>query len=117
MIVGRASHRTSTDSLIETAQFNLLMELAKERFDFIVLDTPPILPVVDAQYLATRADIVALVVHWASTSQRDARSAINDLRTTAGNDLLIAGILSKAELGVGSYRNKYNSYYYYTAES
>ena len=117
MIVGRASHRTSTDSLIETAQFNLLMELAKERFDFIVLDTPPILPVVDAQYLATRADIVTLVVHWASTSQRDARAAINDLRTTAGNDLLIAGVLSKAELGVGSYRNKYNSYYYYTAES
>ncbi len=117
MIVGRASHRTSTDSLIETAQFNLLMELAKERFDFIVLDTPPILPVVDAQYLATRADIVTLVVQWASTSQRDVRSAINDLRTTAGNDLLIAGVLSKAELGVGSYRNKYNSYYYYTAES
>jgi len=117
MIVGRNSHRTSTDSLIETAQFNLLIELAKERFDLIVLDTPPVLPVVDAQYLATRADIVALVVHWASTSQRDVRSAINDLRTTAGNEVPIAGILSKAELGVGSYRNKYNSYYYYTPES
>lgn len=117
MIVGRASHRTSTDSLIETAQFNLLIELAKERFDFIILDTPPVLPVVDAQYLATRADLVALVVHWASTSQRDVRSAINDIRTTAGNDVLIAGILSKAELGVGSYRNKYNSYYYYAPET
>jgi len=117
MIVGRNSHRTSTDSLIETAQFNLLIELAKERFDLIILDTPPVLPVVDAQYLATRADLVALVVHWASTSQRDVRSAINDLRTTAGNEIPIAGILSKAELGVGSYRNKYNSYYYYTPES
>ena len=117
MIVGKNTHRTSTDSLIETAQFNLLMELAKERFEIIVLDTPPILPVVDAQYLATRADIVTLVVHWASTSQRDVRSAINDLRTTAGDELPIAAVLSKAELGVGSYRNKYNSYYYYAPES
>ena len=117
MIVGKNTHRTSTDSLIETAQFNLLMELAKERFEIIVLDTPPILPVVDAQYLATRADIVTLVVHWASTSQRDVRAAINDLRTTAGDDLPIAAVLSKAELGVGSYRNKYNSYYYYAPES
>lgn len=117
MIVGKTSHRTSTDSLIETAQFNLLMELAKERFEIIVLDTPPILPVVDAQYLATRADIVALVVLWASTSQRDVRAAVNDLRTTAGDDLPIAALLSKAKLGVGSYRNKYKGYYYYAPET
>ncbi|WP_237153130.1 GumC family protein [Oryzibacter oryziterrae] len=112
MILGTKKHRTPTDSLIETAQFNLLMELARERFEIIILDTPPILPVVDAQYLATRADVVTLVVHWASTSQREVRSALNDLKTTVGDDLLIAGVLSKAELGVGSYRNKYNSYYY-----
>jgi len=38
-------------------------------FDYIVMDAPPLLPVVDALALATVADKILVVVEWRQTSR------------------------------------------------
>lgn len=112
MILGSRPNRVPTDSLIESGRFKRLIGLVRERFDVVVLDTPPVLPVVDSQYLANYADFVVLVVRYASTSQREVRSAISDLRNAVGDKLVIGAILNRTEGSAAGYRGKYQGYYY-----
>jgi Mrp family chromosome partitioning ATPase len=73
--------RDETDAFLKTLT---------ERFDYVILDTPPILGVADARILATKADRVLYAVHWNRTPLRTAQSAI-DILNECGAD--IAGAL------------------------
>jgi polysaccharide biosynthesis transport protein len=67
----------------------VLKELA-ERFDYVILDAPPILGVADARILAAKADRVLYLVQWNKTPLRAAQSAIDILQECGAN---IAGAL------------------------
>jgi cellulose biosynthesis protein BcsQ len=51
-----------------------LLAAVRERYDLVVLDTPPVLPVADALVLAQQADATLMVVRWEKT----ARPAVQD---------------------------------------
>ncbi len=53
---------------------------ARRRFDFIILDSPPVLPVSDPRYLAEVADAVLFVVRAGETSGRLLSRSLNLLR-------------------------------------
>ncbi|WP_181705735.1 GumC family protein [Chthonobacter rhizosphaerae] len=112
MILGSRPNRVPTDSLIESGRFKRLINLVRDRFDVVVLDTPPVLPVVDSQYLASYADLAVLVVRYASTSQREVRAAVSDLRAAGGDQLVIGAVLNQTEGGATGYRGKYQGYYH-----
>ena len=46
-----------------------LIEVLRGEFDYIVMDGPPLLPVVDALALATVADKILVIVEWCQTSR------------------------------------------------
>jgi polysaccharide biosynthesis transport protein len=46
-----------------------LVEVLRGEFDYIVMDGPPLLPVVDALALATVADKILVIVEWCQTSR------------------------------------------------
>lgn len=48
--------------LLSSDQMADLLKTARERFDMVIVDTPPIMSVTDAQIVATRSDGVVLVV-------------------------------------------------------
>jgi Mrp family chromosome partitioning ATPase len=74
---------------------DLIAELRGE-FDYIVMDTSPLLPVVDALALATVADKVLLIVGWGSTPRASISEAFKILRPEADR---VAGIvLNKVDL-------------------
>jgi exopolysaccharide transport family protein len=88
---------------------DLIAEL-RDEFDYIVMDTSPLLPVVDALALATVADKVLMVVEWGQTPRASISEAFKVLRPEAHR---IAGIvLNKVDLkqlqGYG-YRYHYRS--------
>ncbi|WP_182113263.1 MULTISPECIES: polysaccharide biosynthesis tyrosine autokinase [unclassified Actinotalea] len=60
------------------AMRELVTEL-RGRFETIVVDTPPVLPVTDASVVATHADIVVLVVRYGGTTREQARAAVEGL--------------------------------------
>ncbi len=57
-----------------------LIELLQARFDIVLIDAPPLLPVTDAAVLATRAEGVLLVARVGRTSREQLRRAAEALR-------------------------------------
>lgn len=59
-----------------------LVEGLRDRYDVIVIDTPPVLAVADAATLAALADGVLLAVRWDRTPARALAAALASLRRT-----------------------------------
>ncbi len=70
------------DLLSSQAMQKIVTQL-REKFDFIVIDSPPVLPVNDAKILSRLADTVLFVVRWERTPREAILSsirALNDVR-------------------------------------
>jgi len=102
---------TPSDQLVLGRSFEEVIEQARAGFDIVVLDTPPILPVVDGSYIAQFADVIAFVVRWASTSQSEARSALRILQDARQRDTELLAVLNQKEVARSSYHAKYDGYY------
>lgn len=111
LIMGARESTTPTDQLVMGAAFAGLIESASANYDIVVLDTPPIGAVVDALYLARHADVVALVVQWASSGQDEVRSALRSLTESKRPGTDVVAILNGVESGFGSYDRRYAGYY------
>ncbi|MCK9922150.1 polysaccharide biosynthesis tyrosine autokinase [Frankia sp. AgPm24] len=57
-----------------------LLDVLHARFDFVLIDAPPLLPVTDAAVLASRADGVLLVARIGKTRREQLRQAADALR-------------------------------------
>ena len=80
----------------------------KKHFDYIVMDTPPLGAVTDAQVLSTKVDGTILVVKAGSTKKDVVMNSVNLIKKVNGN--LIGTVLN----GVEKSKDKY--YYYYGNE-
>jgi len=58
-----------------------LISHLRETFDYVVLDTPPVGPVIDAIILAKLADKTIFVVEWASTPRELVETSIKQAST------------------------------------
>lgn len=84
---------------------------AKKNFDFIILDTPPVVAVTDAQLLSTMVGGVLLVVASGQTEVAATEKAKELLENVNAN--IIGVVLNKAEV---SANKKYKYYHYYYGE-
>lgn len=103
-----------TDQLVNGARFRSLVRVARQSFDVIVMDSPPILPVVDTRYLAPHADAVIQVVRFANTTQGEVREAASILQEVIGKETLFLGLLSRQVSSGrkrGYYSGDYHGYY------
>lgn len=64
------------DLLAPEAVAAMLAQL-RERFDFVVIDTAPVLGIADARAVASQADVAILIARWAHTSLRAADAALD----------------------------------------
>jgi polysaccharide biosynthesis transport protein len=85
----------------------LLKEKELETFDWVILDTPPVLPVTDAVVLAQVVSGVVFVVGAELTRRVQVERALETLRATKAR--LIGGVLNRVDL----VRNKYYYMHYY----
>jgi capsular exopolysaccharide synthesis family protein len=67
---------------------------ATERFDYIVIDTPPLLPIADAQILASYSDATILVADVSRTPRKILQRAIFTLNKTGAQ--LLGLVLNKS---------------------
>jgi polysaccharide biosynthesis transport protein len=111
IIVGARRSDLPTDQLLAGQSFKRLISAARRSFDIVILDTPPVGPVVDGLYIAPHSDLIVFVTRWASTSQRDAKLALASLAQASGPDTQILTVLNQQNETRGSYRRKYGSYY------
>ncbi|WP_052715755.1 GumC family protein [Devosia chinhatensis] len=114
IVVGARRSDLPTDQLIAGRAFSSLIRSARQSFDVVVLDTPPIGPVVDGLYIAAHADAILFITRWASTSQLDARKSVAALENAKGPDCQIIAVLNERDASAASYQRKYGGYYSYT---
>jgi capsular exopolysaccharide synthesis family protein len=79
----------AADLLMSQRMRNLIAAL-REEFDYIVIDAPPLLPVVDALVLTTVADRILMIVEWSQTPRASISEAFKLLRPQAHR---VAGIV------------------------
>ena len=85
----------AADLLMSQAMLDLIAVL-RGTFDYIVMDAPPLLAVVDALALATVADKILVIVEWCQTSRASIYEAFRVLGLEANR---VAGIvLNKVDL-------------------
>lgn len=73
-----------------------LIRTARERFDMVVLDAPPVLARADALMLSQHADVVVNIVGWSRTPLRLAQEAISRLR--AGGASAICFVMVRVDI-------------------
>lgn len=95
--------------MLSSKKMKVFLQEASKIYDRIVIDSPPVNAVTDAQILATIADGVVLVIGSGITEIDLAKRAKELLDKVKAN--IIGVVLNKAESSSGKYGNKY--YYYY----
>jgi capsular exopolysaccharide synthesis family protein len=95
-----------SEMLASEAMTNLI-EVLKETFDYIILDTPPVQAVTDSQILSTKADGTILVVRANKTKKDSIRNTVGLLKKVNAN--IIGIVLNGTEV-------KKNQYHYYYGE-
>ncbi len=96
------NHVTHPSELISSDGMKQFLDRVRPAFDWIIIDSPPALPVADASVLGGLADGVLLVVRANSTPSEASQKACKELR-----DAHILGVvLNTAEESAG-----YSSYY------
>ncbi|MEH7560227.1 CpsD/CapB family tyrosine-protein kinase [Priestia megaterium] len=91
--------------LLAANQMKEMLSEAKQQFDMVIFDTPPILAVADAQILANQVDASILIVSSGKT-EKDAALKAKELLMQAKSKLLGA-VLNDRKIKEGHY------YYYY----
>jgi Mrp family chromosome partitioning ATPase len=72
-----------------------MLESAKDTYDYVLVDLPPILPVVDVQAVAHLFDSFVMVVEWGSTSTDEIRKAVTC--SSVVSERLVGAVLNKAD--------------------
>ncbi len=89
-----------------------VIDALRERFERIIIDTPPVTAVTDAAILAQHADGVVLVTRAFDTPKEIARTAIDALQKI--NARIFGVALNSVDMTKeGAYYYQYSYYYYY----
>jgi len=101
-----------------TAAMDRLLDELRARYDLVVLDTAPVLPVADTRVLAPKADTVVFLARWRKTPQHAIEAAF---RLFAGAGVHMGGVAltqvdmkQQAKYGYGDpgyYYAEYKKYY------
>ena len=66
--------------IFSRGQFSDLLEKARQQYDVVVIDTPPVLAVSDATVISREADHVVFITRWRRTSRFAAKAAVEALK-------------------------------------
>jgi capsular exopolysaccharide synthesis family protein len=85
-VVPAGSRATDPSELLARPAMSKMLEAAKFGYEFVLMDTAPLLPVTDGALLAAQVDGALLVVHSRRTTERDFAEAVTALQL-AGAEL------------------------------
>jgi succinoglycan biosynthesis transport protein ExoP len=112
-------HFSHTSELLSSAGMRRFIDNAKETFEYIVVDLPPLGPVVDAKAFAPLVDGFVLVAEWGRTPRAMVQSLLNAEPYVANK--IVGVVLNKVDLkklaryasfgGSEKFLGRYSSYY------
>ena len=121
LLLNKRNYANSTD-IVSSENMTRLLEVARKAFDYIIIDSPPMSLMADAEVLADRSDMSILVVKYDLVQAPDLNDAIdalrdckahfsgcilNDIRTLPGDRRVVVG---SGGYGHYSYYGRYGRY-------
>lgn len=113
----KAQTTTPTD-LLESEKMRELVQICRDNYDLVVIDSAPVASVNDTRLAAQLADKVVFVVHWGKTIESAARDSLRSLREAgiepAGVVLTQIDLRKHARYGygdIGQYYTRSRRYY------
>lgn len=120
VIFGEESEINAAD-VLSSSVFKSFLDHLRDRYDYVIIDTPPVLAVSDPRILGQYADAILFNVAWNKTSQYQVKEAMRLLDTV---NIKVSGfVLSQVDgskmqrYGYGSAYGGYSSYgnHYYNS--
>lgn len=114
-LMAAGKHPPNPAELLASRRFRDFMGSLGEHFDWVILDTPPVMAVTDASVIAHSATGVVFVVGAEMTSKGAAKAALEQLDSVKAR--YVGGILNRVDVSGNSYyysryyRKEYQSYY------
>lgn len=109
-----------SSELLNSSEMQRILALLSSKFDYIILDLPPLAPVVDARAIASRVDGFMYVVEWGKTSRSTVRHTL--LQEARIVEKCIGVLLNKVDMEkmklyraygtIDYYYSRYSRYYH-----
>ena len=93
--------------MVSSKAMEELIEILKRKYDYVIIDTPPVRTISDGVILSAKADGVVLVVRAGKTKSADVVKGYKELEKVKAN--IVGSVLNAVD-------NKRNGYYYYYYE-
>jgi tyrosine-protein kinase Etk/Wzc len=106
-VLPAGSSPPNPSELLGSDAMHALVAEVRQTYDYIVMDTPPVLPVTDATVISTVADATILAVRSGETEEASATRALDQLKRVNAR---IAGVVLN---GVDARRDRHYAYYKY----
>ncbi len=100
-------HPPNPAELLNSKKMKELFKTAKARFDHILIDTPPVLAVIDPVIVSSQADCTIIVVQAGKTTRKALTRAVDDIRKAKAE--IVGVVFNELRLG----RRDAGSYYHY----
>ena len=114
LVGGHVTH--SAADLFASKKFEQLVQDAREIYDHIIIDTPPVTLVTDARIIARFVDQILFVVRWDHTLVPHIKDALNSMTSKMRpvNGLVLSQVNPKRQkrYGYGGSYGKYSGKYY-----
>jgi polysaccharide biosynthesis transport protein len=101
---------SSSLGVLNSTQMREFIQKARDRYDFVFFDSPPIMGVSDASILASEVDIALLVIQYRKYPQVMTQRAKQMVEKVGGN--LLGVVLNNINISQDSYYYYYSGYYY-----
>lgn len=73
--------KISAADLLSSERFRHFIEFVRKQYDYVVIDTPPVLVVPDARIVGQQADAVLFSVRWDSTPKAQVLNGLRELQS------------------------------------
>jgi capsular exopolysaccharide synthesis family protein len=100
--------------LLTLPRFKELLDVFREKYDFVLIDTPPLMAVSDPSIVAARVDGVILTIRIKKKGRHNAQRATEALESIGAN---VLGIVVNGVGGRGGYGYGYGARYGYASGS
>jgi capsular exopolysaccharide synthesis family protein len=96
-------------------RFAALLQELKRRFDWVLIDSPPVISLADASILASMSDLVMFVIKHNGNDKELIRRSVVTMRKVSPH--VVGAVLNNVDLERSNYRDYYYLGYYYYGES
>jgi len=103
-------HMSFPHIVLESKKTLDLIDSLRHEYDYIIIDTPPVLSVTDASIISKIADGVVYVAAYNKTKKDDSKEGLRQLRENNAN--IIGGVLANVDVRK---TKGYRGYHYYSS--